>query len=49
MATASHLGDNYRFGQALATFAETYADRNERNYAPLKQAADSGIVTADAS
>jgi uncharacterized protein (DUF2252 family) len=45
MAIASYLGNSDRFDQELATFAETYADQNERDYAALKQAADSGTVT----
>jgi hypothetical protein len=48
MAIASYLGDNVRFDQALGSFAETYADQNERDYAALKQAADSGIIAAEA-
>jgi uncharacterized protein (DUF2252 family) len=45
---ASYLGANDRFDRALATFAESYADQNERDYAVLKQAVDSGMVTAEA-
>jgi hypothetical protein len=48
MAIASYLGSSDRFDQALATLAETYADQNERGYAALKQAADSGVVTVNA-
>jgi uncharacterized protein (DUF2252 family) len=48
MEIASYLGANDRFDQALALFAESYADQNERDYAALKQAVDSGIVTAEA-
>jgi Uncharacterized protein conserved in bacteria (DUF2252) len=45
---SSYLGVNDSFDQALATFAESYADQNERDYAALKQAVDSGRVTAQA-
>jgi uncharacterized protein (DUF2252 family) len=45
---SSYLGTNDRFDQAIATFAESYADQNERDYAALKQAVDSGMVTAEA-
>jgi uncharacterized protein (DUF2252 family) len=48
MAIASYLGSGDRFDQALATFAESYADQNERDYAALKEAADSGAVTVSA-
>ena len=33
---------------ALGSFAEGYADQNERDYAALKHAADSGRVTTEA-
>jgi uncharacterized protein (DUF2252 family) len=45
---SSYLGTNDRFDQAIATFAESYADQNERDYAALKRAVDSGKVTAEA-
>ena len=45
---SSYLGTNDRFDQSIATFAESYADQNERDYAALKQAVDSGMVTAEA-
>jgi len=34
---------------ALATFAEAYADQNERDYAALKNAVDLGRVAAELS
>jgi uncharacterized protein (DUF2252 family) len=46
IAIASYLGANDRFDQALGAFAESYADQNERDFAALKQAVDSGAVTA---
>jgi hypothetical protein len=30
----------------MATFAEAYADQNERDYAALRDAVDSGVVEA---
>ena len=47
-AIASYLGTDDRFDQAMARFAETYADQNERDYAALKLAVDSGWLTAEA-
>ena len=46
-AIASYLGTSDKFDSAMASFAETYADQNERDYAALKQAVDSGKVTAE--
>ncbi len=48
LAIASYLGANDGFDQALATFAESYADQNERDYAALQQAVDTRRVTARA-
>ena len=36
-----------RFDRALADFAETYADQNERDYAALAAAVEAGDVAAD--
>jgi uncharacterized protein (DUF2252 family) len=46
-AIASYLGTSDKFDRAMATFAETYADQNERDYATLKHAVDSGKVAAE--
>jgi len=46
IAIASYLGRGGRFDQALAAFAETYADQNERDYAALSEAVASGRVAA---
>jgi hypothetical protein len=48
IAIASYLGKGTAFDQALAAFAERYADQNERDYASLQAAAASGRVTAEA-
>ncbi len=44
VAIASYLGTSDTFDQALASFAETYADQNERDYDAFKAAADAGRV-----
>jgi uncharacterized protein (DUF2252 family) len=46
-AIAGYMGDNDRFDQAVAAFAESYADLNEDDYAALKKAVDTGRVTAE--
>ena len=46
-AIASYLGTDDRFDSAMSRFAETYADQNERDYATLKLAVDSGKVAAE--
>ena len=45
-AIASYLGTSDVFDRAMATFAEAYADQNERDYDALKQAVESGRVKA---
>jgi hypothetical protein len=44
VAISSYLGSSDAFDRALATFAEAYADQNERDYAALREAADSSRV-----
>jgi uncharacterized protein (DUF2252 family) len=44
VAISSYLGTSDTFDRALAGFAEAYADQNERDYAALKEAADSGRI-----
>ena len=46
IAIASYLGSGDSFDRALASFAETYADQNERDYRALEKAVSSGRVTA---
>ena len=46
-AIASYLGTDDRFDKAMSRFAETYADQNERDYATLKLAVDSGKIAAE--
>jgi len=46
MALAAYLGQSAKFDNAIADFAETYADQNERDYAALQAAAKEGKVEA---
>jgi hypothetical protein len=46
VALAAYLGRSKRFDQAIADFAETYADQNERDYAALKTAVKDGKAEA---
>ena len=48
IAIASYLGAGDSFDRALASFAETYADQNERDYHALQEAVASGRVAAEA-
>ena len=47
IAIASYLGAGDSFDRALASFAEAYADQNERDYDALRQAVASGRVNAE--
>jgi hypothetical protein len=47
VAIAAYLGKNDSFDRAMASFAEIYADQNERDYRALQEAAASGRVTAE--
>ncbi len=46
IAIASYLGSGSTFDRALLTFSEAYAEQNERDYAALSQAVESGRVVA---
>ena len=46
IALAAYLGSSAKFDQAIADFAETYADQNERDYAALQAAVKEGKVEA---
>ena len=46
IAIASYLGGADSFDRALASFAEAYADQNERDYDALQQAVASGRVAS---
>jgi NAD(P)H-dependent flavin oxidoreductase YrpB (nitropropane dioxygenase family) len=43
---ASYLGKSGTFDQAIAAFAETYADQNKRDYRALQDAVNEGRVDA---
>jgi uncharacterized protein (DUF2252 family) len=47
VAIAAYLGGGGAFDRAMASFAETYADQNERDYGALQEAVASGRVAAD--
>ena len=46
IAIAAYLGSGDVFDRAMASFAETYADQNERDYDALQGAVASGRVAA---
>ena len=46
IAIASYLGKSDAFGNAVADFAEAYADQNERDYQALADAVSSGRIKA---
>ena len=46
ISLAAYLGGSDRFDQAIADFAETYADQNERDYAALQAAVKNGRAKA---
>ena len=48
IALASYLGGSAEFDEAIADFAESYADQNERDYAAFRAAAKDGTVEATA-
>ena len=47
IAIASYLGRGDTFDRALAEFAETYADQNERDHRALVDAVASGRIAAE--
>ncbi len=44
IALAAYLGGSGKFDEAIADFAETYADQNERDYASFQAAVKDGTV-----
>ena len=46
VALAAYLGGSGTFDQAIADFAETYADQNERDYSAFQAAVKDGTVEA---
>ena len=47
IAIAAYLGKGHAFDRAIAAFSALYADRNEADYALLKEAVASGRVSAE--
>jgi hypothetical protein len=47
VAIAAYLGKSDVFDRAIATFAETYADQNQRDYQALQAAVDDGRIQAE--
>jgi uncharacterized protein (DUF2252 family) len=47
IAIAAYLGSGDVFDQAMGSFAEAYADQNERDYAALREAVTAGRVVAE--
>jgi hypothetical protein len=47
IAIAAYLGLGEAFDRAIASFAETYADQNDRDYRALQKAVASGRVAAE--
>jgi predicted alpha/beta hydrolase len=48
IAIAAYLGSGKSFDNAIGSFAETYADQNERDYDALKKAAADGRIVVKA-
>ena len=46
IALAAYLGGSDKFAQAIADFAEVYADQNERDYGALQAAVKDGRAQA---
>ncbi len=46
IAVAAYLGNSPAFDQAIGSFAEAYADQNQRDYQALQEAVAGGRVTA---
>jgi hypothetical protein len=46
VAIAAYLGGKSIFDEAIADFASAYADQNERDYAALRAAIETGRVQA---
>jgi len=47
IAISAYLGSGKSFDNAIASFAETYADQNERDYDALAKAAAEGRITVE--
>ena len=47
VSIAAYLGVGVAFDRALTSFAEAYADQNERDYSALQEAVKAGRITAE--
>ncbi len=47
IAIAAYLGKSAAFDRAIAEFSHAYAEQNERDYKALKEAVESGRITAE--
>jgi Uncharacterized protein conserved in bacteria (DUF2252) len=47
IAISAYLGSSMAFDRAMASFAESYADQNERDYRALQEAVASGRIQAE--
>ena len=47
VAIAAYLGSGHAFDRAMTAFAEVYADQNERDYAAMQDAADTGRIAVE--
>jgi uncharacterized protein (DUF2252 family) len=47
IAIAAYLGEDDMFDRAIGSFAEAYADQNDRDHAVFKDAVDSGRLVAE--
>jgi uncharacterized protein (DUF2252 family) len=47
VAIAGYLGSGDSFDRAMASFAETYADQNDADYAALRRAVDAGTIAVE--
>jgi hypothetical protein len=47
IAISAYLGRKDTFDRAMVSFAESYADQNERDYEALRKAVASGRVVAE--
>ena len=47
IAIAAYLGGGSRFDEAIADFADAYADQNEADFGALKRAAEDGRIAVE--
>jgi len=47
IAISAYLGTGGAFDRAMTSFAEAYADQNERDYGALQEAVASGRIAAE--